>query len=92
MKISRITLLAFAFLISIYIPVQAQLTESLYVNSSTSSMPIDSAANCQGAPDGSTAMIDSNLANYENWTFNFDNTAYPESTLISAQLYMTHYE
>ncbi|UCC78863.1 MAG: hypothetical protein JSW64_11340, partial [Candidatus Zixiibacteriota bacterium] len=90
MRFFKIVLTVLPFFGLIYTPASAQLVESLYVNSSSSSMPINTAANCLGAPDGSTAFIDGNLANYETWTFTFDNTAYPGSTITGAQIYLTH--
>jgi hypothetical protein len=90
MKIQKIAFLAFVFLVLVYIPGFAQVVESLYIDSSYSTMPIISGANCLGAPDGSEAMIDGNLANYAIWTFTFDNTAYPGSTITDVQIYLTH--
>ncbi|UCE67266.1 MAG: hypothetical protein JSU85_04435, partial [Candidatus Zixiibacteriota bacterium] len=90
MRIFRFAFLTFIYIVCLHISGFGQLMESLYVDSSSSSMPIDSSANCLGAADGSEAFINGNLANYETWTFTFDNTAYPGSTVTAAQVYLTH--
>jgi hypothetical protein len=65
-------------------------TESLYVDSSTSSEAITSEANCHGASDGAEANISGNLANGQSWTFDFDSTVYTGLPIPIAEIYITH--
>ena len=70
---------------------RAQLIESLYVSTSSSSTGITSEANSHGAPDGAQASITGNLANnQESWTLSFDNTVNGGLPVNSAELYLTH--
>ncbi|MEE9554086.1 MAG: hypothetical protein V3W18_07275, partial [candidate division Zixibacteria bacterium] len=92
MKIIKISLTVLVFIGFTYSLSSAQMVESLYADSSFSSMPIDSAANCYGPPDGTVAHIDSNLANYEIWTFDFDSTFSAGLPIISSQIFITHYQ
>jgi len=91
----KIKIISFTVLILIgilYSGSIAQTVESLYVNGSASTRPILNELNSHGIPDGSVASIDSNLANYETWTFDFDNTAFSGFAVNSAEIYLTHYQ
>ena len=73
------------------VPVAAYVPpESLFVNSSTSTLSITSETNSHGAPDGAVASISERLANLHTWTFSFDNAVSSDAVIDSARIYITH--
>ncbi|HUU44543.1 MAG TPA: Ig-like domain-containing protein, partial [Acidobacteriota bacterium] len=70
----------------------AIVAESLYVNTSVSSVSISAEVECHGAPDGVQASISGKLASGDNWTFDFDSTVNPGRLIDSARIFITHRE
>lgn len=70
---------------------QAQ-AETLYVNASTSTVPIASEIECHGEPDGAEAGISVRLVGKDShtWNFEFENSSVSDLTILSAEMFLTH--
>ncbi|MCH7947888.1 MAG: tandem-95 repeat protein, partial [candidate division Zixibacteria bacterium] len=65
--------------------------DTLYVDTSSSTVSITSETSARGAPDGVEASISGKFAqNFDTWTFDFDSTVNSGDVISSAEIFITH--